>query len=268
MLARWFGFPAQKLRRGGLSSSSCPLGCADVLEMPQNDAHQGRCALDKDVHMKPSLFIAIEGIDGSGKSTQCQRLQTCLHDRALPVVACADPGGTEFGNRIRELLLHHKGDIDPVTEALLFMASRAELVVQVIRPALEAGNIVLSDRYLLSNVAYQGYAGGLGREAIFNAGLVAAGNLVPDLTIVLDLPVEQAIPRRKAKLDRLEQRPETFHQAVREGFLAEARLHPDRIKVLDATKPIEEVSEQICQLINAELTTRFGPASTIPVCVH
>lgn len=225
-------------------------------------------ANDKDVSMPPPIFVAVEGIDGSGKSTQCQILGNCLKSRNIDVVTCADPGGTEFGLQIRQLLLHSRGDISPVTEALLFMASRAELVAKVIRPALEAGAVVLSDRFLLSNIAYQGYAGGLGREAIFHAGMVAAENLVPDITIVLDLPLEDALKRRKAKADRLEQRPDSYHQAVREGFLAEAQRNPERIAVLDAREPIDTISQKMCALIDAALQKKSGTLDTRPVCVH
>lgn len=218
--------------------------------------------------MKPSLFVAIEGIDGSGKSTQCERLRDCLRSHNLAVVTCADPGGTEVGDRLRDVLLNYKGYLDPVTETLLFMASRAELVSKVIRPALEEGSVVISDRFLLSNVAYQGYAGGLGRQAIWDAGLVAVGDVLPDLTIILDLTVEKAASRRKAKPDRFEQRSDDYHRAVREGFLAEARRWPEKMKVLDATLPIDEISNRICQLILDQLRTKYGPSALVRSGAH
>jgi len=214
--------------------------------------------------MKPSFFVAIEGIDGSGKTTQCQRVQERLRSLGLSVITCTDPGGTEVGAKVRDLLLNSNGEIEPVTEALLFMASRAELVSKVIQPALATGRVVLSDRFLLSNVAYQGYAGGLGADAIWEAGLVAVGDAVPDLTVILDLPVEAAMARRKAKSDRIEQRPEQFHNAVREGFLAEARRQPERIRVVDARLPIEEVSNRIYQMIVDGLLAKYGPSALAP----
>jgi dTMP kinase len=218
--------------------------------------------------MKPSLFVAIEGIDGSGKTTQCQKVRDRLQSFGLPVKVCADPGGTELGMRLRDLLLNFHGHIEPVTETLLFMASRAELVAKVIQPSLAEGNIVLSDRYLLSNVAYQGYGGEVGPDAVWEAGLVAVGDVVPDLTIILDLTVEKALSRRKAKPDRVEERPTQFHKAVREGFLVEARRQPDKMKVLDATLPIEEVTNQIYQLIIDRILAKYGPSGLVSAAPH
>src|SRR5262249_47372517 len=129
----------------------------------------------------------------------------------------------------------------------LFMASRAQLTAEVIRPALDAARTVLSDRYTLANVVYQGHAGGFDPAKLWEIGMLATGGLEPDLTIVLDLPPEQAVRRRDRPADRVESRPAEYHQRVRDGFLAEARRRPDRIRIVDASHPVEVVHALICQ---------------------
>jgi dTMP kinase len=195
--------------------------------------------------MKLGFFITLDGIDGCGKSTQCRLLADWLREQGREVVACSDPGGTAVGQVIRELLLDHRRDMSLSCEALLFMASRAQLVSEVIRPALDAGKIVISDRFLLANVVYQGHAGGLDVDLLCQAGRLSTGGLEPDLTIVLDLPLAAATGRPKASLDRLERRPAEYHEKVRQGFLTEARKRPDRIKVIDASRPLDEVQQAI-----------------------
>jgi dTMP kinase len=132
-------------------------------------------------------------------------------------------------------------------EALLFMASRAQLVAEVIRPALAAGEIVVSDRFTLANVVYQGHAGGLDPEALWQVGRFSTGGLEPDLTLVLDLPVEEALARRGRPADRMESRPLEYHQAVHDGFRAEAERRPDRIRIIDARPDIQAVHAAICR---------------------
>jgi dTMP kinase len=190
-------------------------------------------------------FISLDGLDGAGKSTQCRLLSQWLRRRGFVVTQCADPGGTEIGQVLRGLLLDHRRDINLQCEALLFMASRAQLVAEIIRPALEASQAVVSDRFLLANIAYQGYGGGLDPTVLHDLGLLATGGLEPDLTFVLDLPLTAARGRRKAEADRMERRDEAFHDRVRDGFLAEAGKRPDRIRVLDAGQPLEQVQEII-----------------------
>jgi dTMP kinase len=129
------------------------------------------------------------------------------------------------------------------------MASRAQLVAEVIRPALNAGHVVISDRFLLANVVYQGYAGGFDVEQLWQVGRLSMGGLEPDLTIVLDLPLEQARSRRAGPADRVESRPTDYHERVRNGFLTEAKRRPDRIQVVDASQPVEAVHEAICQAV-------------------
>ena len=190
-------------------------------------------------------FIALDGLDGTGKSTQCRLLADWLRGQAREVVTCRDPGGTPLGDALRPILLDHKHDMTPAAEAMLFMASRAELVARVIRPALAAGRWVVSDRYLLANVVYQGHAGGMNVDELWAVGRMSAGGIEPDLTIVLDLPVERANERRGRTADRFERRDAAYQERVREGFLAEARRQPDRITVIDASAGVDEVQKSI-----------------------
>jgi dTMP kinase len=202
-------------------------------------------------------FIALEGIDGTGKSTQCRLLADWLRGRGFTVTQCADPGGTPLGDQLRAILLDHRGDMGVVAEVCLFMASRAELVDRVIRPALEAGSAVVTDRFLLSNVAYQGHGGGLDPEEVRRLGRLSTGGLEPDLSVVLDLPVAQSLFRRDRLADRMERRALAYHEAVRQGFLEEARARPDRVCVVDASQPVEAVSASIVK----EVTRVLGAAA-------
>ncbi len=174
------------------------------------------------------------------------------------VTTCIDPGGTPLGGQLRSLVLHYRPDIDRMCEALLFMASRAQLVGEIIRPALEAGQIVISDRFLLANVVYQGHAGGLDVERLWEIGRFATGGLEPDLTLVLDLPLEQAATRRGRPADRIESRDADYHAHLRGGFLAEARRRPERIRIVDAAPPLEVVQETIRRDIASVLGMRGG----------
>jgi len=194
----------------------------------------------------PGMFLSLDGIDGTGKSTQLRLLADWLRSLRRSVVACADPGGTAIGDALRAIVLDHRQEISLPCEALVFMASRAELVARVIRPALAAGEIVISDRFLLANVVYQGYGGGLDVDELWRAGRLSTGGLQPELTLVLDLPIETAAARRaQQQPDRLERRDPAYHDRVRRGFLAEARQRPDRIRVIDAGAPPEIVQERI-----------------------
>lgn len=184
--------------------------------------------------MPRAPFISLDGLDGAGKSTQCRLLADWLRARGCDVVQCADPGGTEIGDVLRKLLLEHRGHMTLECEALLFMASRAQLVAEVIRPALDAGKAVVCDRFLLANVVYQGHAGGLDPAKLWEIGKLATGGLEPDITFVLDLPIEIAQSRRKAQADRIESKGINYFAKVRDGFLAEARRRPERIRVVDA----------------------------------
>ncbi|MBY0523765.1 MAG: dTMP kinase [Gemmataceae bacterium] len=199
-------------------------------------------------------FISLDGLDGSGKSTQCRLLADWLRAAGTTVVECVDPGGTAVGDVLRDLLLHRRHQMALPCEALLFMASRAQLVAEIIRPALNAGQAVVADRFLLANVVYQGHAGGLEPQEIWRIGRLATGGLEPDLTFVLDLPVELAVQRRTGEPDRVESRHREFHERVRAGFLAEAGRQPDRIRVVDATRPAAALHEKIRRIVQVEMT--------------
>jgi dTMP kinase len=213
---------------------------------------------DQDQHntwnaVAPPPFISLDGLDGTGKSTQCRLLAGWLRARDHAVTECIDPGGTAVGDVIRHLLLDHRREMSLPCEALLFMASRAQLTAEVIRPARAAGRAVVADRFLLANVVYQGHAGGLDPEQLWQIGRLATGGLEPDLTVVLDLDPDTALLRRKGPADRVEVRDAAYHQRVRAGFLAEALRRPDRITVVDAAGPPETVHERICQEVRSRL---------------
>jgi dTMP kinase len=204
--------------------------------------------------MHKGLFLSLDGPDGAGKSTQCLLLAAWLRQLGHAVTTCVDPGGTALGTVLRDILLHHRQEISPWGEALLFMASRAQLIAEVIRPAMEVGQVVVSDRYLLSTVVYQGYAGGLDPARVREVGRVAAEGLEPDLTLVLDLPLEMSLARVVGRrlplggvpdLDRVEGRPRDYQARVRDGFLAEAARHPERIRVVDASGSVEAVQDTV-----------------------
>ncbi|HUT10960.1 MAG TPA: dTMP kinase [Thermoguttaceae bacterium] len=192
------------------------------------------------------MFFSIDGGDGTGKSTQCELFCRWLRALGHEVVSCRDPGSTPLGEAVRELLLdRHDLEIHRRSEMLLYMAARSQLVEQVIRPALEQGKTVVSDRYLLANVVYQGHGGGLDVDVLWEVGRVATAGLMPDLTIVLDLPATAAAERLDGQLDRMEQQGADFHARVREGFLVEAARRPDEIIVIDSARSIEEVQQEI-----------------------
>jgi dTMP kinase len=192
------------------------------------------------------MFFSIDGGDGTGKSTQAALFGEWLRQQGREVVACRDPGSTPLGEAVRALLLErHDLRIHRRSEMLLYMAARAQLVEDVIRPAIAEGKTVVADRYLLANVVYQGHAGGLDPETLWEVGRVATGGLMPDLTLVLDLPAEAAAARIARTLDRMEQQGAAFHARVREGFLAEAARRPHEIVVIDAAGSIEEVQAAI-----------------------
>lgn len=202
------------------------------------------------------MFFAFEGLDGAGKSTQIELLARSLRDAGNQVVTCRDPGSTPAGEAIRALLLDPASKIGLTAEMLLYMAARAQLVEEVIRPALDAGQVVVSDRFLLSNVVYQGHAGGLDPQQIWSIGQVATGGLMPRRIFVLDLPPEESDRRMDRPRDRLELRGEAFRRGVRDGFLAEAADAPELIQVIDASRSIAEVHAEIAAVALACLRGR------------
>jgi dTMP kinase len=199
--------------------------------------------------MRP-LFIVLDGLDGTGKSTQCRLLAEWLRGQGRQVVECVEPGSTAVGTELRAMLLGHRHDIALRAEALLFMAARAQVVDQVIRPALAADAFVVSDRYLLANIAYQGHAGGLNVDELRQVEGFATGGLEPDVTFVLDLPVEAALSRRGREADRKEMRDPAYHERVRQGFLAEAKRLTGPIRVIDAAASVEAIQAAIRAQVN------------------
>jgi dTMP kinase len=206
--------------------------------------------------MNRGLFLSLDGLDGAGKSTQCRLLADWLRGKGLQVATCSDPGGTDIGGQLREILLDRRRNMTLACEAFLFMASRAQLTAEVILPALEAGQIVVSDRFLLANVVYQGHASGLDPQMIQAMGLLATGGLEPDLTVVLDMPVDAALSRRQGPADRVEARAADYHARVRAGFLAEAKRRPERVRIIDAGRPVAQVHEDVCREVENRLGQR------------
>nr|WP_281497412.1 dTMP kinase [Ornithinimicrobium sp. F0845] len=192
------------------------------------------------------MFVAFEGGDGAGKSTQARLLRDTLEAAGHEVVLTREPGGTELGAAIRQVLLH--GDhVAPRAEALLFAADRAHHVATVVRPALERGAVVLTDRYLDSSVAYQGQARALSHEDIRNISLWATEGLLPDLTVLLDVSAAQGRARREGVHDRLEREDDAFHEAVRQGFVLLAEREPERYLVLDAAGDPAVLHRAVCR---------------------
>ena len=190
------------------------------------------------------MFVSFEGLDGSGKTTQVERLRAALEAEGREVVTAREPGGTALGERIRALLLH--GDeMTPLAEALLFAASRAELVAEVVAPALDRGADVLLDRYLDTSVVYQGVARGLGLEEVLELNLLAVGGLLPDRTFVLAVDPATAGDRVGDAPDRIERAGADFHAQVAEGYERLAALYPDRIVLLDGSLPPDELAARI-----------------------
>jgi len=190
------------------------------------------------------MFVSFEGLDGSGKTTQAELLRTRLEADGEEVVATREPGGTELGERIRELVLHG-GHVAPWAEALLYAASRAQHVEQVIRPALDRGATVICDRYVDSSVAYQGVARGLGLDAVLELNLAAVGELMPDRTFLLLLDPADVSARLDREHDRLEREGDGFRASVAAGYRELAARFPQRIVVLDGARPAEELAEEV-----------------------
>ena len=197
--------------------------------------------------MAQGLFVTLEGGDAAGKSTQAARAQEWLTGIGRTVVRTREPGGTEVGAGIRELLLHRRTPIDPRAEALLYAADRAQHVATVVRPALERGAVVLQDRYLDSSVAYQGAGRVLDPDEVRRLSLWAAEGLLPDLTVLLDVDAATARQRRSTRstYDRLEAEDDGFHERVRDAFLVLARAEPERFVVVDGARPADEVEQRI-----------------------
>jgi dTMP kinase len=202
------------------------------------------------------LFISFEGIDGVGKSTQLDLLVQFLNEQGRTVCRTLEPGGTDLGREIRELLLHRKGEVAPRAEALLFAADRAHHVATVVRPALERGEVVVTDRYLDSSVAYQGSGRELGFNQVRELSLFAVDGLLPHLTVLLDLDAAKAAARRSktgAEPDRLERAKIEFFESARQAYLKMADDEPARFLVLDAEQSVESMQAKIRERVQGLL---------------
>jgi dTMP kinase len=207
-----------------------------------------------------ALFITLEGGEGCGKSVQARVLYRKLFKLAIPALLTHEPGGTPFGNKLgRWLKWTQDKDISPLTELLLFNASRAELVTKVIKPNLESGKVVVCDRYADSTTAYQGYGRGLDLEMVKAINSAATQGLKPDLTVLLDISAEEGLGRKGAeKQDRFESEDIAFHQRIREGYLKLAGDEPERWLVIDASQSKEKVAEIIWQGVRQVLLKQRG----------
>jgi dTMP kinase len=190
------------------------------------------------------VFVSFEGIDGSGKSTQARLLADRLRQQGREVVAVREPGGTELGERVRDLLLDG-ASMAPWAEAALFASARAQLVAEVVAPALERGATVVCDRFLDSSLAYQGIARGLGVEAVLEVNRLATGGVLPDRTVLLTVPVEQAAARAAGPGDRIEREGEAFLERVAAAYLELAAMFPQRIAVVDGSFGPDEVAARV-----------------------
>ncbi|MFG6504448.1 dTMP kinase [Microbacterium sp. P05] len=202
--------------------------------------------------MTTGLFVTFEGGDGAGKTTQARLLEEWLRGSGREVVRTREPGGTEVGVLVRDIVLHHRGEVAPRAEALLYAADRAQHVATLVRPALDRGDVVIQDRYLDSSVAYQGAGRVLDAKEIRELSLWAADGLLPDLTVLLDLDPEAARVRLDADdkpFDRLEAEEADFHARVRSAFLSLAAAEPDRFLVLDAALPVTELAAAVRERI-------------------
>lgn len=194
------------------------------------------------------LFLTLEGGDGSGKSTQMGALTEWLEQQGRTVVQSREPGGTDLGLELREIVLHRRGFIAPRAEALLYAADRAHHIATVVRPALERGDVVIQDRYLDSSVAYQGAGRVLEAREVRDLSVWATEGLLPDLTVLLDLDPavgRERLTESRTRYDRLEAEEADFHERVRAAYLALAEAEPERFLVLNATRPVEELQQSI-----------------------
>ena len=195
--------------------------------------------------MNRGLFITFEGCDGCGKTTQLKLLSEYLKSKNIDFIVTREPGAKGLGEKLREILLNYDGKVSPTAEAFLFLADRAQHIDMVVKPALDAGKIVLCDRHTDSTIAYQGYGRGENIESIKAFNEVATGGLKPDLTLLFDVDSETSMQRVGKNQDRMESAGIEFQKRVRAGYLEIAKEEPERVKVLDSRKSIEELHQEV-----------------------
>jgi dTMP kinase len=210
-------------------------------------------------------FLVFEGPDGSGKTTQMRRLKALLDEQGTPTIEVREPGGTDIGEQIRQVLLHTKAQMTLRCEMLLYMASRAQLVEEKIRPAMARGEVVLADRYLPSTLAYQGSAGGIATQDILDVARASLSGCMPHLVLIFDVDEQTAASRinpllatstRKEGLDRIESRGSEYHRAVRKGYLEQATMFPEFYRVIDASRTPDEIWASALRTLHEFARTR------------
>ncbi|MEW6213807.1 MAG: dTMP kinase [Nitrospirota bacterium] len=210
-------------------------------------------------HLKRGIFISFEGIEGTGKTTQARLLYQWLRGRGFDVILTGEPGGTQIGNKIKDILLSMEyKEMSPVTELLLYNASRTQHIKEVILPAINRGAVVVTDRFSDSTVAYQGYGRGIDLNLIDSIDRIVTAGLRPDITILLDVDVEIGLKRNRGinKVDRLELEDVEFHKSVRDGYIKIAAGESERIKLIDASDSIEEIHNKIVSIFT-DMITKF-----------
>lgn len=204
--------------------------------------------------MNKGLFITFEGADGCGKTTQMDLLANFLENKGYDIILTREPGAKGLGEKIREILLNYDGEVSDRCESFLFLADRAQNIDTIVKPAVNSGKIVLCDRHIDSTVAYQGYGRGLDLNRINMLNNLAVNGVKPDLTFVFDIDIETSMQRVGKEKDRMEKSGKEFFNKVREGYLSIAKLEPDRVKVIDASRSIDEISKNVIDIIEQTLS--------------
>ena len=204
------------------------------------------------------MFISVEGSDGSGKTTQIKLLKEYLENRGYKIITTREPGGTSISEKIREVILDNGNrEMDSKTEALLYAASRAQHVAQIIKPALEQGKIVICDRFVDSSLIYQGIGRNLGIETIYELNKFAMGDIIPHVTLLFEIDIDTSQKRKenRGNLDRLDSEKDSFHHKVYEGYKKLKELYPERIRTVDANGSIDDVHKNIIDIVECIIST-------------
>lgn len=199
--------------------------------------------------MSKGLFVTFEGVDGCGKTTQIELLNKYLQSKGFKTLLTREPGAKGLGEKVREILLNYDGEVSPRCESFLFLADRAQNADCIIKPAIKNGVIVLCDRHTDSTIAYQGYGRGVNIAELKSLNDMAVGGLKPDLTFVFDIDAETSMQRVGSEKDRMESAGFEFFEKVRKGYLDIAKQEPERVKVIDSTKPIEQIQKEVLELL-------------------